>query len=541
MIVGLAVSSGLQRLVIPFMQYGIPVEYELMRSINTVSQPIKKTIGIVQTDSLPLGGFISTNGQRVRIPPLQIFNELSKQYDLVQVDAGQPIELFKEDDDGQQVPRYNALIVTQPSQTTPAELKNILDAIQAGQPTAIFEDPYPNPQNFRHDIRGTFQPRLFARGGSEQSDLKLLLDALELNIDFATRGDMRSPYVLWHDESRNPYRANLQLNQEEQLIIQEARPQTDPRFSQSSSATRGIKQLYFQYAGYISPKPLAKPQLEFEPLINSGKAGRVLTSSLAGTPDQIKQARGSQDLQYVIAAHIKGTNASQGPEAQAAKSASNTNVIWVADYDTLSDMYLGVRAAPVRNGTEYSYQNVSFVLNAIDTLAGVDEYTQIRTRKINHVTLEEVEKTYNEAMEVVHIAENDLVIEYQNALNAAIEESRKAIEPIQKSKQRLEKKKAAGQAYDASRLLAFESRLAQEKSEQSNNFTRRRDELQNERQEKKRQIELTAELKIQEVQRQYKIWSVVIPPLPPLLVGIFVATRRRLREREGISKARRLK
>ena len=152
-----------------------------------------------------------------------------------------------------------------------------------------------------------------------------------------------------------------------------------------------------------------------------------------------------------------------------------------------------------------------------------------------------VEKTYNEAMEVVHIAENDLVIEYRNALNGAIEESRKAIEPIQKSIQRLEKKKAAGQAYDASRLLAFKNRLAQEEREQRNNITRRREELQNERQEKKRQIELTAELKIQEVQRQYKIWSVIIPPLPPLLVGIFVATRRSLREREGISKARRLK
>ena len=368
-----------------------------------------------------------------------------------------------------------------------------------------------------------------------------MLDALELNIDFATRGDTRSPYLVWHNESQNPYRGNLQLNQEEQLIIHEARPQTDPRFSQSSSATRGIKQLYFQYAGYISPKPLAKPQLKFEPLINSGKAGRVLTSSLSGSPDQIKQARGSQDLQYVIAAHIKGTNASQGPDAQAPQSVDNTNVIWVADYDTLSDLYLAVRAAPVQNGTEYAYQNVSFVLNAIDTLAGVDEYTQIRTRKINHVTLEEVEKTYNEAMEVVHIAENDLVIEVQNAFNSVIEESRKAIEPIQKSIQRLEKKKAAGQAYDASKLLAFKNRFAQEEREQRNNITRRRDALENERQEKKRQIELTAELKIQEVQRQYKIWSVIIPPLPPLLVGIFVATRRRLREREGISKARRLK
>ena len=141
-----------------------------MRSINTVSQPTKKVIGIVQTDCLPLGGTITTNGQRVRIPPLRIFNELSKQYDLVQVDAGQPIELFKENVDGEQVRRYDALIVAQPSQTTPDELKNIVDAIQLGQPTAIFEDPLPNPENFRY-VRGTFQPRLFARGGSEQSNL----------------------------------------------------------------------------------------------------------------------------------------------------------------------------------------------------------------------------------------------------------------------------------------------------------------------------------------------------------------------------------
>ena len=122
-----------------------------------------------------------------------------------------------------------------------------------------------------------------------------------------------------------------------------------------------------------------------------------------------------------------------------------------------------------------------------------------------------------------------------------IEESRKALEPIQKNVERLEKKKAAGQAYSASKLLSLKNLLAQEEREQRNNITRSRDKLQNERQEKKRQIELTAELKIQEVQRQYKIWSVIIPPLPPLLVGIFVATRRRLREREGISKARRLK
>ena len=417
-ILGMAFSSGLQRLVIPFMQYGIPVEYELMRSINTVSKSSKKTIGVVQTDALPLGGSLSTNDQRVRIPPLQIFNELSKQYDLAQVSAAQPIELFKENVDGEQVRRYDALIVIQPSQTTPTELKNIIDAIQLGQPTAIFEDPLPNPANFRHDVRGTFQPRLFARGGPEQAELKQLLDALELNIDFSPSRDVRSPYLLWHNESQNPYRRNRQLNQKEQLIIQETNPLTDPRFSQTSPATQGITQLYFQYAGYISRKPLAKSRLEFEPLINSGRAGRVLTRDLAGSPDQVEQARGSRDLQYAIAAHITGTNADQGPTVDSTESPDNTNVIWVADLDTLADMYLAVRAQPVQNGDEYTYQNVSFVLNAIDALAGVEEYNQIRTRKINHVTLEVVEQTYDEAMEVVHDAENDLVIDYQNSLNA---------------------------------------------------------------------------------------------------------------------------
>ena len=83
--------------------------------------------------------------------------------------------------------------------------------------------------------------------------------------------------------------------------------------------------------------------------------------------------------------------------------------------------------------------------------------------------------------------------------------------------------------------------FAQQRQEQITKFQNRRAELDNERREKKRQIELEAELKIQETQRQFKLAAVVLPPIPPLLVGLFVFARRRLREREGISKARRLK
>ena len=54
-ILGVAFQCGLERVVIPFIPYGMPVEYELMRSINTVSKSQRKTIGIVDTDLFIVG------------------------------------------------------------------------------------------------------------------------------------------------------------------------------------------------------------------------------------------------------------------------------------------------------------------------------------------------------------------------------------------------------------------------------------------------------------------------------------------------------
>ena len=42
-ILGAAFRCGLQKVVVPFFDYGIPVEYELIRSINTVAQTERQT------------------------------------------------------------------------------------------------------------------------------------------------------------------------------------------------------------------------------------------------------------------------------------------------------------------------------------------------------------------------------------------------------------------------------------------------------------------------------------------------------------------
>jgi ABC-2 type transport system permease protein len=43
---------------------------------------------------------------------------------------------------------------------------------------------------------------------------------------------------------------------------------------------------------------------------------------------------------------------------------------------------------------------------------------------------------------------------------------------------------------------------------------------------------------IRGIQFWCKFWAVVLPLIPPLLVGLVVFVQRRLREREGVAKAR---
>ena len=50
MILGAAFSSGLEKVVVPFFEPGVPVEYELIRSLNTVVKPKRGKVGVVTTD-----------------------------------------------------------------------------------------------------------------------------------------------------------------------------------------------------------------------------------------------------------------------------------------------------------------------------------------------------------------------------------------------------------------------------------------------------------------------------------------------------------
>ena len=85
---------------IPFIDKGIPVEYELVRSICTVAEQERKKLGVLKTDVQLFGGF-SMQGPTEES---QLVAELKKQYDVVEVDPSKPIK-----------ERYDVLLAVQPS------------------------------------------------------------------------------------------------------------------------------------------------------------------------------------------------------------------------------------------------------------------------------------------------------------------------------------------------------------------------------------------------------------------------------------------
>ncbi len=224
-------------------------------------------------------------------------------------------------------------------------------------------------------------------------------------------------------------------------------------------------------------------------------------------------------------------------EEKAKEAKDEVNVVFVTDIDLLHSDFLRLRARP---DTEINWQfdNVTFVLNILDVLAGDDRLVEIRKRQTRHSTLKMVDVATADARDQFAATKEDFEKQFQKAKSDAEEKMNKDIQEFQKKLDEEREKLGATQAMsaDVQRLMvdiAMKQNVEQRRLEA---VTR---QLEQKRDSDMKRIEQDLNQEVLSVQNQYKTWAVLLPPIPPLLVGLFVFLRRRQRESEGISRQRR--
>jgi len=597
-----AVGCGTRKVPPVFIDRGIPVEYELIRSLCTVSQEKRKRVGVLNTDAQLYGGFdFQTMGAKANWP---IIDELEKQYEVVRVDASKPI-----------TERYDVLLAVQPSSLGPEEFDNFLAAVRSGQPTAIFEDPAPV---FCPSVPATSAPRqppggmnpFFVRMQSlPKGDIEALWELL--GVDFPT------DQVVW--QAYNPYPKAGHFPPE--FVFIDAGCGAKQPFNPRNSITSGLQHMLFPFPGFL--EKLHSSPMEFIPLARSGSetgtvayreilqmtpfGGRgglnpdrqqiptgisyILAAQIRGklkpaasptppekSPAEEKQTEqkqtsapiptGKGELQFTAQvesssetnspaanepAEEKSAESKSEPPAEASKeeaaekeqtteaepakpaeekpeekppAESNINVVLVADIDMLSQDFFRLReqGEVPEAGIYFDFDNVTFVLNVLDELAGEKRFIEVRKRRPAHRTLTRIEERTKQARQEAAEARENFMKEYEKLV-------KQEEDAIQEKLAELQKRKNVDVQQMAIELSLMKQDLERRKEAKLEQARRQRD-----REIQKSQTALN--LHIKRVQDQYKLWAVLLPPIPPLVVAAIVFFTRRIREREGVARSR---
>ena len=228
------------------------------------------------------------------------------------------------------------------------------------------------------------------------------------------------------------------------------------------------------------------------------------------------------------------------PEAKKAKP-RGIDVVYVADIDLMMPGFLRMRARPGEDAEiNWQFENVNFVLNVVDVLSGDDQYVNIRKRKPKHSTLRIVEVNTQEARDEEYTRRREYEREFDKAVKEIEDENQKEIKKFEEALEELKtKQRQEGQAgIRFSDLQSRAQKLAEVQERLKRRLNVKREQLQRQRDEDIADVRRKVDLQIAGIKNYYKFLAVALPPIPPLLVGLIVFVRRRLREREGVAKSR---
>jgi ABC-2 type transport system permease protein len=163
---GLGFRCGSEEFVISFLDPGLPVEYELMRSVRMVSGSARRKVGILETAAKFFGGFDFAS--RRQTSDWSIVEELRKQYEVVQVPAGQDYPAH-----------LDVLVAALPHTLEGSQVNRLTEYVKGGNPLLLLLDPLPA---FNLELSPQPLPQSPFMGGppseNKIASVKPLLDAL---------------------------------------------------------------------------------------------------------------------------------------------------------------------------------------------------------------------------------------------------------------------------------------------------------------------------------------------------------------------------
>jgi ABC-2 type transport system permease protein len=546
-IMGVAFTCGLEKVVLPSFKIGMPVEYELIRSIVTVAGDQRKKLGVLKTDAEMMGGFSFAGMQPRPIPKQLILEDLERQYKVEEVDPTNPIE----------VGRYDVILAVQPSSLGPPQLNNFVDVVRKGQACVIFEDPYPVVM----PAVGTTQEKppqggMFGMGGGPQpkGDIRALWNALGIQPT-GDEGELRPTKgeVVWQDYNPYPKFQGEDLNKELVFIRDDMKGMANA-FNPEVPAVAHFEEVLFPFPTGITQKMGAKTKVTELVRTADRLSGTIDIDKLQSDRMDTRlldRDRGKPSARgYILAAWIRGESeggagGADGDEKKtveikntSAGGSGGINAIYVTDIDLLSSQFVQMRNEPNQMIARFRFDNVPFVCNLIDAVGSENRFLEIRKRKPKHSTLRMVEYRAAKAREEQQEEDDKKQAEYDKAVKDADAEKDKTIAEFKKIVDEIQQAQIRGEQIDPAKFqaatmqLAMKQRTAERRAEvQKTSLARARDKELD-------RIERERDSEIQKIQNDYKLQATVFPPILPLLVGLVVWARRRIREREGVSRTR---
>lgn len=511
-ILGVAFTSGAQEVVIPFFDRGLPVEYEVTRSIRVVSRELRRKVGVLETDAKLLGGFDFARMSQSR--EWGFVTELKKQYDVAPVSpdaATYPSDL-------------DVLLVAQPSSLNQKQIDMLATYVKNGHPTLLLLDPLPmsNP-DISPDLPKKPPGGMFGGGPPPEpkGSLRPLMDALAL--------DWPQSQIVW-----NPYNPHPMLQLPRELVFIGPGSGADEPFNPKQSATSGLQEVLMFYGGYLRSKGGDGP--DFIPLLQTNDRGGALAftdiiqQNMFGQPTENRMREYfPTGKSYTVAARIAGQAPPDEIALEAAKKdpkikqppRAEIRAIAIADLDLVSDMMTELRASGNEN---FVFDNVTFTLNCVDVLAGDESMISLRKHRAKHRTLSRVEAITQKYIDNAQDQEKKAEQEAKDELAAAQKRLDAKVDEIRNQKD-------------------VDTRTKQiNLMEVQQNENRKFEVAKAEVEDKKRRLLLESkadmEQAIRSVQNNIRYMAIAIPPLPALILGLVVFGFRLKREYQGVSPAR---